>query len=72
MKLRRSLIEKRLNIIINFKRLGFVGRVAFYNVCKSIDTTLSDFDIVDFYDYGNATVEFTNKMESIVNTLRYE
>jgi len=63
---------KRINILFTFKRLGFRGRTAFYNVCKSIDVTLSSLDIINFYDHEFVSENLVTKMEGFIEKLKNE
>ncbi|TVZ55628.1 hypothetical protein OD91_0883 [Lutibacter sp. Hel_I_33_5] len=72
MSLHKSLIKKRYAIQRGFYKLGFRGRTAFFNVCKSIDVTLSDFELLNFYDHGKSSPGLVTRLEEILDTLQYE
>lgn len=72
MGLSRQLEIKRCYIILCFRRFGFRGRTAFYNVCKSIDTTLNGLDIVQFYDFDFVSENMVIKMEAVLQKLKTE
>ena len=72
MKLFRPLFARRCNIITDFKKLGFVGRNAFYNVCKTFDATLNGFQLLVFYDGRMLDKKLIARLEEIVECLKHE
>lgn len=56
----------------DFLRLGFRGRTAFYNACKSIDVTLNGFQLIEFYEGKKVPNKLISRLESILETLKYE
>lgn len=72
MKLYKPFAIKCSSLKNRFKSLGFMGMTAFYNVCKSLDTTLNGFDIIRFWKFNQADENFLNKVEIVLNKLKYE
>lgn len=64
--------NQRKAIINDFNCMGFRGRTAFYNVCKSIDVRLSGFALIEFYSGVKICENLTEKLETIIEILRYE
>jgi len=66
-------VQNQRNAILNdFNCMGFWGVAAFYNVCKSIDVTLSGFSLIEFYNGSKICEVLANKLETIIEILRYE
>lgn len=72
MKHKKPLHTKCYAIKKGFLQLGFKGKSAFYNACKSIDVTLNGFQLVSFYDNCEASETLLSKLESILEMLKHE
>lgn len=65
-------LQKRAIVLGGFKDLGFSCRTAFYNVCKSLDCTFNDFDLINFYEGRNFDNVLLSKLESVLEMLKHE
>jgi hypothetical protein len=72
MKYLSPLNNQRCTIISEFLQLGFGGISAFYNVCKSLDVTLSGLLLIQFYKGQSYDAKFLSKIEAILEILKYE
>lgn len=68
----KELIKKRWQILGEFAQLGFKGRTAFYNVCKSIMPTLNSFMLLEFWFKKPVSTKFCKDLESVLEILKYE
>jgi hypothetical protein len=59
-------------VVREFQKLGFWGRSAFLNVCRSIDETLDGFDLIILYDEYIADDVLLTKLEMILERLKFE
>lgn len=68
-----KLVDQRNSILSDFRKLGFVGSTAFYNICKSKNPTLNSYALVCFWKGGFCfSRTFTNAVRGIVDSLQYE
>jgi len=63
---------KCFTVLQEFKGLGFWGRTAFLNVCRSIDETLDGFDLIIFYEENRADDVLLTRLEMILERLKLE
>lgn len=70
--LNKPLEQKRNAIITEFFKLGFWGKTAFYNVCKSIDVALNGFELIAFYEGYKVNKPMVEKLEAIIDKLKTE
>lgn len=64
--------KERNNILLGFRKLGFGGITAFYNVCKSIDVTLNGFQLLEFYRGTAVYPQLVTSLYTILEKLKYE
>lgn len=72
MKIAKPLQLQRCVLLNRFYKLGFRGRTAFYNVCKSLDATLNGLEIISFYDFGNTNQSLINRLNAVIDCLENE
>lgn len=65
-------LQKRAVIIGGFTHLGFTCRTAFYNVCKSLDSTLNGFELINFYNGEVVSETLVNRLEAVLEMLKNE
>jgi hypothetical protein len=66
-------IQSERNVILHeFKSLGFWGKTAFFNVCKSIDVTLNGFELVRFYQGDAVSKAVVSRLYAILERLKNE
>ena len=63
---------KRKIILVGFRELGFNSVQAFYNVCKSVDVTLSSFELIEFYKGTRVQEYLFVKLNNVLETIKYE
>lgn len=68
----KPLFKKRCSVIREFLQLGFGGIQSFYNCCKTIDTTLNGFAILQFYTGDKVTEKMVADVENVLNVLKNE
>jgi hypothetical protein len=65
-------LARSAKIQSGFLALGFVKGAAFYNVCKSLDTTLNGFRLLAFWNGQKVSKMMMAKLESILEVLKNE
>lgn len=66
-------IRKERNTILHgFRKMGFMGVVPFYNVCKNVDVTLNGFQLLEFYKGTRLHQDLITPLHTILETVRYE
>ena len=66
-------IQKERSIILSeFKKMGFWGKTAFFNVCKSLDVTLNGFELLQFYEGISVKQSLINRLYAIIECVKNE
>lgn len=64
--------KQRDEILVEFANIGFLGETAFCNACVNADTTLSGFDLQQYYKGQKVTAYLNNRLYAILDFLKYE
>lgn len=67
-----NLQKERNSILSAFIKMGFIGVVSFFNVCKNLDAALSVYDLRAFYDGSIVEQKTVSRLQEILEVLRYE
>lgn len=67
-----SILQRRNILLSQFTELGFIGEIAFYNVCKNIDVTLSSYELASFYKGYKVRECMLSRLEQIIDFLKHE
>lgn len=72
MQKNKPLKLQRAKIVGGFFKLGFINKTAFKRVCLTLDSTLNGLDVANFYDGKTVTQKLINRLEAVLEMLRYE
>lgn len=64
--------SQRYLILTAFAKFGFRGQTSFCNVCTSMDISLSGFDLIEFWCFGNTDPVLMSRLEAIIENLKNE